>query len=261
MSKPIRIEAQGVGLDIPLFAQSQRSVKASFGLLLKAAFETPQRELRTILDDISFSFQAGDRIGVVGRNGSGKSTLLKLLVGAYQPTRGLLETCGRRQALLNLSLGFNGEATLVENILLRGIAMGLRPKQAAAIIDEVLAFAELEEKAGHRLRTLSSGQRMRLGFALATAVQHEILVMDEWIGTGDAAFVKKAKDRIHSCVDNAQIVVLASHNLQLLRNVCNKALLLEGGRIRELGPVDEVLTHYRKLMQPAPSRESTSSEA
>ncbi|MCL6712231.1 ATP-binding cassette domain-containing protein [Pseudomonas sp. R2.Fl] len=238
------IKARDVGLDMPIFTQEQRSSRASLGVFLKAAIHPPQRSLRTTLDGLSFDFNAGDRVAVVGKNGAGKSTLLKVLVGAYPPTRGVLEVSGKRQALLNLSLGFSPEATLIENILLRGIAMGLRPAQAEAVIDEVLSFAELEEKAGHRLRTLSSGQRMRLGFAMATSIQNEILIMDEWIGTGDAGFVEKAKARIQNRVDSAEIVVLASHRLSLLYSVCNKALLMEGGRIVQMGGVREVLGAY-----------------
>lgn len=247
------LEARGLGLDLPIFTQEQRSAKATVGLFLRAAFQPPRRELRTTLNDISFRLEPGDRVGVVGRNGAGKSTLLKVLVGAYPPSRGALDVQGGRQALLNLALGFNQEATVVENILLRGIAMGLRPSLATAIIEEVLDFAELGEKAGHRLRTLSSGQRMRLGFALATAVQHEILIMDEWIGTGDASFVEKAKTRIRSRVDNAQIVVLASHNFSLLKSVCNKAMLLEGGRLLALGDVGSVLYQYEEVLHLPPS--------
>jgi ABC-type polysaccharide/polyol phosphate transport system ATPase subunit len=245
----IYLRAHQVGLDLPIFTQDQRSAKATLSLFLRAAFAPPRRELRTTLDDVSFALAPGDRVGVVGRNGAGKSTLLKVLVGAYPPTRGHLEVKGTRQALLNLALGFSQEATIVENIMLRGIAMGLRSQQAAGVIDEVLAFAELEEKAGHRLRTLSSGQRMRLGFALATSVQHEILIMDEWIGTGDVAFVDKAKQRLQSRVDSAQIVVLASHNAQLLRSVCNKAILLEAGKLVMCGEVETVLSAYQAQMK------------
>ncbi|MEL1262764.1 ABC transporter ATP-binding protein [Pseudoxanthomonas putridarboris] len=243
------LNAHSVGLDIPVFTQDQRSVRASLRLFLRAAFEPPRRVTRTILDGIDFKLSSGDRLGIVGRNGSGKSTLLKVLVGAYGPSRGHIEVEGERQGLLNLSLGFNQEATIVENIMLRGIAMGLRPAQVSTITDEVLEFAELGEKAGHRLRTLSSGQRMRLGFALATAVQHEILIMDEWLGTGDASFVEKAKVRIQSHVDGAQIVVLASHSFSLLRSVCNKAILLEGGKMMAFGDVNPVLEQYAKLLK------------
>jgi lipopolysaccharide transport system ATP-binding protein len=246
------VRAHGLGLDLPVYTQDQRSTRASLSLFIKAAFQPPKRELRTTLDDISFEFLPGDRVGLLGRNGAGKSTLLKVLVGAYPPSRGTLSIAGKRQALLNLSLGFSGEATLVENVILRAIAMGLKPTQAARIVDDVLAFAELEEKANDRLRTLSSGQRMRLGFSLATASQNEILIMDEWIGTGDAAFVEKAKGRMRSRVDSAEIVVLASHSAQLLRSVCNKAILLEKGRVIDVGNVDHVIDAYRALIKQEP---------
>lgn len=244
----MKIKAENLGLDLPIYTQEQRSVRATMGVLLRAAFSPPRRELRTTLDDVSFEIAAGERVAIVGRNGAGKSTLLKVLIGAYPPTRGRLTVTGSRQALLNISLGFNSEATLVENILLRGIAMGLRPATAGKIVDEVLDFAGLVEKAGHRLRTLSTGQRMRLGFAIATSVQHEILIMDEWIGTGDAAFIAKATERLKSRVDNAEVVVLASHNSHLLRNVCNRAFLIEAGRIVADGKVEDILTSYGELL-------------
>ena len=249
MTKNIYLRAKDIGLDLPTYTQEQRTIKASMGVLLQAAFQPPKRMMRTTLDGINFDLGPGDRLAVVGRNGAGKSTLLKVLVGAYPPTRGKLEVSGARQALLNLSLGFNQEATLVENILLRGIAMGLKTRQASAIVEEVLAFAELKEKAGDRLRTLSSGQRMRLGFSLATAVQHEILIMDEWIGTGDAGFVSKAQERIRSRVESAQIVVLASHNFKLMENVCNKAILLEEGAMVAAGGVADVLEQFQELLR------------
>ena len=256
---PVYLKASNLGLDLPIYTQDQRSVRASLSVLVRAAFQPPKRELRSVLGGIDFELEAGDRLGIIGRNGAGKSTLLKVLVGAYPPTQGSVLASGSCQALLNLSLGFNAEATLVENIILRGIAMGLQPKQASAIIDEVLEFSELGEKSGHRLRTLSSGQRMRLGFALATAVQHEILIMDEWIGTGDASFVDKAKARINSQVDNAQIVVLASHNFGLIRRVCNKALLLDGGRMVAFGDVSQMLSKYDELLH-MPSGTSSEDE-
>ncbi|WP_313318463.1 ATP-binding cassette domain-containing protein [Stenotrophomonas sp.] len=248
MTQQIYLRANKIGLDLPTYTQEQRTIKASVSVLLQAAFQPPKRMMRTTLEGIDFDLGPGDRLAVMGRNGAGKSTLLKVLVGAYPPTRGTLEVSGARQALLNLALGFNPEATLVENILLRGIAMGLKARQAHAIVDEVLDFSELKGKSGDRLRTLSSGQRMRLGFALATAVQHEILIMDEWIGTGDAGFVQKAQQRIQSRVESAQIVVLASHNFTLMENVCNKAILLEGGSIVAAGGVVDVLAKFKEVL-------------
>lgn len=246
MSMPVYLKAHGIGLDLPTYTQTQSGARASLSLL-RAAFQPPKRQMRTTLDDITLSLGAGDRLGIIGRNGAGKSTLLKVLVGAYPPSRGFIEVAGTRQALLNLALGFNGEATVVENILLRGIAMGLRSREATKILDEVLDFSELREKAGDRLRTLSSGQRMRLGFALTTSVKHDILLMDEWIGAGDASFVKKAKERIQSRVDEAKVVVLASHNAKLMRDVCNKGVVLERGRMVFLGDIDEALKVYGEV--------------
>lgn len=243
------LRAHGVGLDLPVYTQDQRSLRATASVLLRAAFSPPKRELRTTLDDISFDLAPGDKMAVLGVNGAGKSTLLKVLVGAYMPSRGVLDVSGSRQALLNLSLGFIPDGTVIENIILRGIAMGLKPREAAALIDEVLDFSELGEKAGDRLRTLSSGQRMRLGFSLATSIKHDILLMDEWLGTGDAAFVDKAKTRIRDRVNEAQIVVLASHNLKLLDSVCNTAILLDQGKIVARGATADVISEYRQLLK------------
>lgn len=246
------IRAQAISLELPLFLQHARSAKSAIATLFGAAFDRPTREFRTILDGISFEAHPGDRIGVVGRNGAGKSTLLRVLTGAYQPTRGGLEVRGSRQALLNISLGFNGEATILENIYLRGTAMGLRAQQLRPLIEPVIDFAELHEKTHHRLKTLSAGQRLRLGFSIATAVQHDIMIMDEWIGASDASFIQKARDRMRSRVDGAKIVVLASHNFNLMRDVCNKGLLLDEGRMRYFGDIGGALMAYEALLRESP---------
>lgn len=252
MSMDASIVARGISLELPLFLQHARSATSILSTLIGAAFDPPRREFRTILDDVSFSAGPGDRIGIVGRNGAGKSTLLRVLTGAYQPTRGMLEMHGTRQALLNISLGFNNEATVLENIYLRGTAMGLRTAQLRPLVEPVLDFAELGEKTHHRLKTLSSGQRLRLGFSIATAVQQDIMIMDEWIGAGDASFIHKARDRMRDRVDGAKIVVLASHNFNLLREVCNRGLVLEGGRVRFFGDIGDALKHYEVLLREPP---------
>lgn len=250
-SQPAGVLAKGVGLDLPLYTQSHAATVGS-GMLLRSMFEPPRRSLRKVLYRFTFRLVPGDRLAVVGQNGSGKSTLLRVLVGAYPISRGSLTVSGDIQALLNLNLGFNPDATVVENIMLRGVAMGMRPAKIAGVVDEVLDFAELHRKAGDRLRTLSSGQRMRLGFALATAVQHQILVMDEWIGTGDASFVAKARKRLQSRVDSAEIVVLASHNMKLLQKVCNKGLHVEGGRQAAFGKAKDVIDSYSRSILERP---------
>ena len=248
----VHLHVRHVSLELPLFLQNARSATSLFKTLMGAAFDPPRREFRTILDDIDFSAHSGDRIGLLGRNGAGKSSLLRVLTGAYRPTRGDVEAVGTRQALLNVSLGFNGEATVLENVYLRGTAMGMRASQVRDVVEPVLEFAELQDKTHHRLKTLSSGQRMRLGFSIATAVQHDIMLMDEWIGAGDAAFIHKARDRMRNRVDGAKIVVLASHNTALLRDVCNKGMIIEGGKLKQVGDIDTVIQAYDATMQGGP---------
>jgi lipopolysaccharide transport system ATP-binding protein len=249
MSTHASVDVRGLSLELPLFLQNARSARSMLATFIGAAFDPPRREFRTILDDISFSIADGDRVGVLGRNGAGKSTLLRVLTGAYLPTRGRVDVVGSRQALLNISLGFNYEATIIENIYLRGTAMGLRTAQLRELVEPVLEFAELSEKAYHRLKTLSSGQRLRLGFAIATAAQHDVMIMDEWIGAGDASFIHKARDRMRGRVDGAKIVVLASHNSVLVREVCNKGLVLEAGKLRFFGDIDDAVKEYDGILR------------
>jgi ABC-type polysaccharide/polyol phosphate transport system ATPase subunit len=130
--------------------------------------------------------------------------------------------------------------------------MGLRTRQLRELMEPVLDFAELREKANHRLKTLSSGQRLRLGFSIATAVQQDIMIMDEWIGAGDASFIKKARDRMRGRVDGAKVVILASHNFSLLKEVCNKGLVIEAGRLEYFGGIDESLKEYERILLRAP---------
>jgi len=245
----VSLQARHVSLELPLFLQQTRSAKSVLATLLRGAFSPPRREFRTILDDIDFSTSEGDRVGILGRNGAGKSTLLRVLAGAFEPTRGSVEVSGTRQALLNISLGFNNEATVLENVFLRGTAMGLRTAQLRELANPVLEFAELTDKAGHRLKTLSSGQRLRLGFSIATAVQNDIMIMDEWIGTGDAQFIQKARDRMKSRVEGSKIVILASHNAALLRDVCNKGMIIDGGKLLFSGAIEDCLKEYASVLK------------
>jgi lipopolysaccharide transport system ATP-binding protein len=251
----VEIVAEGVTLDVPLFVQRERVARGWTGMLLGAAFDTPARETVRILDDVSFRFSPGDRVALLGRNGAGKSTLLRLLNNVYRPTSGTLRTQGSCQALLNISLGFTPDATVRENIILRGVAMGLRAAYLKAETDAILAFSGLTEKANHRLRTLSSGQRVRLGFAISTSVQTDIMLMDEWVGTGDVDFMRRAKDRMQDRLGGSKIVVLASHSLGLVREVCNRGLVIERGRLVYDGEIGRALKHYQRLMM-SPSERS-----
>ncbi len=193
------------------------------------------------LSDISLSIEAGDRLGLVGANGSGKTTLLKVLYGIYPPTSGTMRIEGRVDALFNINLGFRREATGRRNIYLRGLINGWKPELIRARMDEIVAFSELGDFIDMPFKTYSQGMAARLAFAVATTLEPEILLMDEWIGAGDPAFQTKARERMTALADKAGIIVLASHNNALLKATCNKALKLEHGRVVAFGPVREVL--------------------
>lgn len=244
----VYIKVDNLSLEVPYFVQTGNAIdKSWFSTLLGAAISPPKRKFAKLLDGVSFEVEAGSRVALLGRNGAGKTTLLRVLSGAFAPTTGKVEVAGSRQALLNLGLGFNGEATLIENIFLRATAMGMSPSAIRGMVGSILSFAELEEVSGRRLSTLSSGQRMRLGFAISTSMQQDIMLMDEWFGAGDAAFIEKARVRMNDRVAGSQIVMLASHNFMMLRKVCNTGLVMEQGKLAYAGPVNDAIQAYKDI--------------
>ncbi|PJK10804.1 hypothetical protein CO614_08425 [Lysobacteraceae bacterium NML120232] len=242
------IEAEKIYLEIPYETQGD-DYDSEVGLLGSLALARTSRA--TVLSGVSFTAKEGDRIGIMGLNGAGKTTLLKVLNGAYAPTSGSLRREGSLQSLLTTMLGFNEYATIAENIILRGTAMGLRYRQMRAVIDDVLEFSGLEDKASRQLHTLSTGQRMRLGFAISTTIQPDILLMDEWIGTGDAAFVEKAKQRMMNRFSGSKISIIASHSVGLLKSLCNKGLVLDKGRMVYFGGMEDGINVYHKIVEHA----------
>lgn len=241
------VAVRNLSLVVPYYAQPDKMASSWFSTLLGAATSVPRRRFATLLDDVSFTIKEGERVALVGRNGAGKSTLLRVLAGAFEPTGGTVEIDGTRQALLSIGLGFNAEATIMENIFLRATAMGVPSRDIRHMVEPVLEFSGLREVANRRLLTLSSGQRMRLGFGISTAVHTDIMLLDEWFGAGDAKFVRSARQRMMDRVNGSKIVVVASHNDSLLRKLCNRALLLDRGRIVFDGSVSDVLAEYRRL--------------
>jgi len=199
------------------------------------------------LHNVSFRLEAGDRLGLVGHNGAGKTTLLKVLYGIYEPTGGEVVRNGRVDALFNINLGFRRNATGRRNIVLRGLINGWSPARIEARIDEIIAFSELGDFIDMPFGTYSQGMAARLAFSVATTLDPEILLMDEWIGAGDASFQKKASARIENLTKTAGIVVLASHNEKLIRRVCNKVLILSHGEVADYLPIAE----WRPDDQPA----------
>jgi len=244
---PVHLRAHQITLSVPHYVQQGRGNDTWLAAIMGASSSRPKRVFRTILQDVSLNAEDGDRIALIGRNGAGKSSLLRVLTGAYPPSQGWVEVAGKRQALLNVSLGFNGEATVEENILLRGTAMGMHIDQIRDHASEILEFAGLEDAAQHRLRTLSAGQRMRLGFAISTTSEQDILLLDEWLGAGDIQFIRKARARMNNRVGGSRIVILATHNLEIARRVCNKGIVLDQGRTVYSGGVIDAILEYREL--------------
>src|SRR5260363_118870 len=183
------------------------------------------------LDDISLDVKAGCRLGLLGHNGSGKSTLLKVLAGVYLPTGGQVCVEGQVAALLDISLGMDDEASGYENILLRGVYLGVPPKQMQSKVELIAEESGLGEYLHLPIRTYSTGMRMRLGFAISTSIEADILLMDEWLSVGDAEFKEKAGQKLQKIIQKAKILVLASHQEELIHQICNRVITLERGRI------------------------------
>lgn len=196
------------------------------------------------LDDISFSLQPGDRLGLLGHNGSGKTTLLRVLSGVFDPTVGTVVTHGTVMPLMNISEGISPDATGLEAIRIRGYLLGLTNLQIENLTRDVIEFCELGEFIELPVRTYSSGMMIRLAFAIATAMTSDVLLMDEVIGAGDAAFIDRAEVRLREFVERASIMVVASHSDVIIRQWCNRAMLLEHGKMIALGDVEDVLRLY-----------------
>ncbi|WP_295764391.1 ABC transporter ATP-binding protein [Undibacterium sp.] len=194
--------------------------------------------------NISLSIKQGERVGIVGHNGAGKSTFLKALCRIYEPSDGCILVDGRIAPLLEIGAGFHPEFTGRENIYLNGAILGYSDELLKTLEPEVIAFAELEEFIDTPVKYYSTGMYLRLAFSLATAVHPEILVLDELFAGGDAAFVKKATERMTQMVDKANIMVLVSHDTNLLRTFCDRVIWLDHGQIKEDGESNFVIDRY-----------------
>ena len=198
----------------------------------------------TALDDVNLHLREGDRLGLVGPNGAGKTTLLRCLAGAYEPDEGRVEVHGRIASLLDLSMGIDPSATGYHNIRLRGLLAGLTKSEIDAKIDGIAAFTGLGPYLDLPVKTYSAGMGARLAFAVATSIEADVLLLDEWLAVGDAEFQQQAHDRLVSLVNRANILVLASHNPAMIRNFCNKVVRIDGGHaspIVDVSQLDELL--------------------
>lgn len=194
----------------------------------------------TALNKVSFGLGPGDRLGLIGHNGSGKTTLLRALSGAYEPDEGTIDVHGRISALLDLSLGIDPSATGLDNIRLRGRIAGLSAKEIERRLEEIVEFSGLGSYIAMPLKTYSAGMQARLAFAVATSVEADVLLMDEWVAVGDGEFRELAEQRLNELVQRAGILVLASHDLALIERYCNKVIRIEAGHASPVTPIGEL---------------------
>lgn len=230
----MHIKLDNVSVRFPIYDAKQRSFKqtmlnaATGGKIIQNTGKFTEIEA---LKNINLDIREGDRVALIGHNGSGKTTLLRVLAGVYAPVEGSISIRGKITSLLDSMLGMDGEATGIENIKLRGLFLGLRPKQTEKLIDEIVEFSELGDFINMPVRTYSSGMVLRLAFAISTSTQPEILLMDEWMSVGDEKFKNKAEKRLEEFVDKAGILVMATHDHGLAERVCSKSIYLEHGCI------------------------------
>jgi lipopolysaccharide transport system ATP-binding protein len=227
------IRAENLTIDYPIFDSSSRSFKktivraATGGRIASDAHGVSVRAI----DNISFSVNAGERVGLMGHNGAGKTTLLRALAGVYAPTYGSLDVRGSVVSLLDLSLGMDGEFTGYENIFMRCIFMGISRSEVNKHLDDIIEFSELGDYIKMPMRTYSAGMHLRLAFSVCTAFPSDIILMDEWLSVGDAVFSKKAEVRLREFIKKSSILVLASHSAKQINKICTRVISMDHGRL------------------------------
>jgi ABC-2 type transport system ATP-binding protein len=197
-----------------------------------------------VLRDISFEVQRGEFFGIVGRNGSGKSTLLKCMAGIYRPERGRIQVAGRLAPFIELGVGFNPDLTALDNVVINGVMMGLSPREARRRFDEIIAFAELEDYLDMKLKNYSSGMQVRLAFSVMVQASADVLLIDEVLAVGDAAFQQKCLDVFYRLRDEGRTIILVTHDMAAVERFCHRAMFLQDGDIRMIGDPAEVGRAY-----------------
>jgi len=237
------IRVENLSIKFRIYHDRSPSLKDYFATFFKRKGQSSYSDFWAV-NEVSFDIKAGDRVGIVGHNGAGKSTLLKALCRIYESSHGKITVDGRIAPLLEIGAGFHPEFSGRENIYLNGAILGYTKQQLNEIEPEVIAFAELEEFIDTPVKYYSTGMYMRLAFSLATAMHPDILVLDEIFAGGDAAFMVKAKARMHDMIDNANIMVMVSHDHELVKSLCNRVIWLDHGKLVADGKPDEVVEKY-----------------
>lgn len=241
-SEGASLRFDGVTLRLRTYREHRPSLKQSvIGLLTNTA---PPADTRELFSSLDLGFEAGERIGLVGANGAGKTTLLKMACGIYRPSGGRVTVRGRISSLIEMGAGLNMELSGEENIYLLGALHGRSRREVRERVEAILGFAELGGDRYMPIKYYSHGMRLRLAFATATDFRPEVLLVDEVFAGGDLSFVRRARERMKSLIDASELLVMVSHNLGLVREMCTRCVWLEQGRVRLDGPTTDVLPEY-----------------
>lgn len=217
--------------------------------ILKNIFEKKENKSLIALDNVSFEVNKGEMIGIIGLNGSGKTTLLRIISGIYQPDNGKIETSGIIAPLLQIGMGFNGEMVADENIMVYGMLLGMSKNQVKQKIDNIIRFAELEEFTKMKLKHYSQGMKSRLGFSTALEIDPDILLVDEVLAVGDARFKKKSFEAFTKFKSKGKTIIYTSHNTGIMKELCEKVILLHHGKVVDIGNPSEVIEKYTDLIK------------
>src|SRR6516225_2217238 len=240
-----RVCLQDVSVEFPIYTPHTRALKSSIftGLGGRLAAHNETVIVRA-LENITLDLKDGDRLGLVGHNGAGKTTLLRVISGVYPPVSGKVEVLGILASYTDMALGMDPEATGWQNIIFRCVFMGMTFSEARAASPSIAEFSELGEYLDLPVRTYSTGMFVRLAFAISTSIYPDIVVMDEMIGAGDQQFIQKAQRRIEEMLSKSKILVIASHDIHIVRSMCNVAVWLAKGEIKASGKTDTILNRY-----------------
>ncbi|NYJ04635.1 galactan export ABC transporter ATP-binding subunit Wzt/RfbE [Petropleomorpha daqingensis] len=242
----VSITATDACVDFPIFDAKSRSLKKTMmGLVGGNIASESKVPIIEALRGITLHLEHGARVGLVGHNGAGKSTLLRLFSGIYEPTRGTAQIRGRVAPVFDLGVGMDPEISGLENIIVRGLFLGMTRKQMEERVDDIAEFTELGDFLRMPLRTYSTGMRVRLALGVVTSIDPEILLLDEGIGAVDAAFLEKSKKRLAELVERSGLLVFASHSDEFLRELCDTAIWMEHGQVKRQGEIEEVLRAYK----------------
>lgn len=246
MGKKVVLKVDNVSMLFNLSAEKVDNIKE---YLIKFVKRDMHFQEFWALTDVSFELKEGERLGILGFNGAGKSTLLKTIAGVLKPTKGSITTKGKIVPLLELGAGFDSQYTGAENIYLYGAVLGYSKAFIESKFDEIVEFSELGDFINVPIKNYSSGMKARLGFAIATVVEPEILILDEVLSVGDAKFRKKSEQKIMSMFDKGVTVLFVSHSLDQVKRLCDKAIILEKGKVIASGSVEEVADIYTKKLK------------